>query len=263
MSTSYPSNLTDREWLCLRRHLPVRLFHRRWPRHSLRTVFDAIFYVLRAGCPWRYLPADFPPWQTAYDHFRRSRLCGIWQITLVALRRAERERIGRCPQPSAAIMDAQSVKTVEESARGSGYDGYKRIEGRKRHLLVDTLGLPLSIEVTPADTPAKAGALRLLPGLAPLVPRLRKIWADGAYTSGKLANWCKRYAGGELEIVGRAPDTMGFTAQPRRWAVERGFAWLVRNRRLRTDYERRLQTNATPIAVAFVRLLLRRLARRG
>lgn len=113
-------------------------------------------------------------------------------------------------------MDAQSVKTVEASARRSGYDGYKRIKGRKRHLLVDTLGLPRSIEVTPADTHDKAGALRLLSGLAPLVPRLRTIWADGAYTSRKLARWCKRYAGWELAIAGRAPDTMGFTVQPRR-----------------------------------------------
>src|SRR5438874_618319 len=119
MGTTYPSNLTDTEWTCLQRHLPTALMRRRWPRHSLRMVLDAIFYLLRTGCPWRYLPCDFPPWQTVYYHFRRFRLGGVWSVILTALRRAERERVGRDPQPSAAIMDAQSVKTVEESARSS------------------------------------------------------------------------------------------------------------------------------------------------
>ena len=157
-------------------------------------------------------------------------------------------------------MDAQSVKTVEESARGSGYDGHKRIKGRKRHLLVDTLGLPLSIEVTSADTHDKVGAWRLLAGLKPLVPRLAKIWADGAYTSQKLARWCKAYGGWDLEIVGRDREAEGFAVQPRRWVVERSFAWLVRNRRLRIDDDRKVQTSETLIEVTFIRLLLRRLA---
>ena len=266
MNTIYPSDLTDAEWSCLQSHLPKRLVRRRWPRHSLRTILDALFSLVRTGCPWRYLPRDFPPWQTVYYHFRRLRLRGIWHIILAAVHRAERERIGRDPQPSAAIMDAQSVKSVEESARGSGYGGHKRVYGRKRHLLVDTLGLPLSIEVTSADTHDKVGAWRLLAGLAPLVPRLKKIWADGAYTSRKLARWCEQYGGWDLEIVGRDPETPGFAVQPRRRVVEpgarwAGFAWLVRNRRLRIDDERRVQTSETLIEGAFIRLLLRRLAR--
>lgn len=256
----YPSDLTDAEWACLRRHLPAEIPRRRWPRHSLRRILDAIFYLLRTGCPWRFLPADFPPWQTVYYHFRRFRLTGVWHHLLAALRVAERRRIGKESQPSAAIMDAQSVKTVEESARISGYDGHKRIKGRKRHLLVDTLGLPLSISVTPASTHDTVGAWRLLAGLKPLVPRLAKIWADGAYTSEKLARWCGQYGGWELEIVGRDPDVQGFAVQPRRWVVERSFAWLVRNRRLRIDYERKVQTSETLIEVAFIRFLLRRLA---
>lgn len=134
MNTSYPSDLTDREWASLQRHLPERLLRRRWPRHSLRTIFDAIFYLLRTGCPWRYLPRDFPPWQTVYYHFRRLRLGGIWHLVLTDLRRAERERVERDPQPSAAIMDAQSVKSVEESASISGYDGHKRMGGRPKKL---------------------------------------------------------------------------------------------------------------------------------
>ena len=158
-------------------------------------------------------------------------------------------------------MDAQSVKTVEESARISGYDGHKRVKGRKRHLLVDTLGLPISIAVTSAGAHDTVGAWRLLAGLKPLVPRLAKIWADGAYTSGKLARWCKEYGGWDLEIVGRDPAVQGFAVQPRRWVVERSFAWLVRNRRLRIDYERKVQTSEALIEVAMIRLLVRRLAR--
>jgi putative transposase len=230
-------------------------------RHSLRRVFDAIFSLLRTGCPWRYLPCDFPPWQAVYYYFRRFRLDGLWSGILAALRRAERRRVGKQPQPSAAIMDAQSVKTVEESVSISGYDGHKRVKGRKRHLLVDTLGLPISISVTPADTHDTVGAWRLLAGLAPLVSRLKKIWADGAYTSGKLARWCEGYGGWELEIVGRDPEAQGFAVQPRRWVVERTFAWLVRNRRLRIDYERKVQTSEALIEVATIRILLQRLAK--
>jgi putative transposase len=261
MSTIYPSDLSDAEWDRLQCHLPERLTRRRWPRHTLRAVFDAIFSLLRTGCPWRYLPADFPPWQTVYYHFRRFRLTGVWPTLLAALRTDERQRVGRDPQPSAAIMDAQSIKSVEESALISGYDGHKRVKGRKRHILVDTLGLPISISVTPADTHDTVGARRLLAGLKPLVPRLAKLWADGAYTSKKLARWCKGYGGWDLEIVGRDPETQGFAVQPRRWVVERTFAWLVRNRRLRIDYERKVQTSETLVEVACIRLLLRRLAR--
>src|SRR5215469_11693411 len=141
MSTSYPSNLSDAEWECLQRYLPPQSKRGRPPIHSLRSIFDAIFYVLRTGCPWRYLPANFPPWQTVFYHFRRLRLKGTWFRLLTVLREAERERVGRNAQPSAAIMDAQSVKTVEESAGICGFDAHTCVKGRKRHILVDTLGL--------------------------------------------------------------------------------------------------------------------------
>jgi putative transposase len=261
MSAIYPTDLSDAEWECLKPYLPAKRPSGRPCGHPLRAILDAVFYLLRTGCPWRYLPRDFPPWQTVYYHFRRFRLTGVWSGILTALRHAERRRVGKDPQPSAAIMDAQSVKTVGESARSSGYDGHKRIKGRKRHLLVDTLGLPLSIEVTPADAHDTVGAWRLLAGLKPLVPRLTKIWADGAYTSGKLARWCEQYGSWDLEVVGRDPEAQGFAVQPRRWVVERSFAWTVRNRRLRIDYERKVQTSETLIEVAFIRLLIRRQAR--
>jgi putative transposase len=227
----------------------------------LRRILDAIFYIVRAGCAWRYLPSNFPPWQTALYHFRRFRLTGRWHLLYTALHRAERERVGRHPDPSAALMDSQSVKTVEESACIRGYDAHKGVRGRKRHLLVDTLGLPIACYVTPADVHDTVGARKLLAGLAFFVPRLKKIWADAAYRGEELANWCMQQGDGwELEVVERAPGMRGFSVQPRRWVVERSFAWLIRNRRLAKEYERTVQTSETLIQLAVTRLLLRRLA---
>jgi putative transposase len=258
MSTNYPSSLSDAEWAYLQRHLPITPSPGRPRTHSLREILDAIFYVLRTGCPWRYLPANFPAWQTVYYLFRRWRLQGRWFHVYCARHAAERERVGREADPSAAILDAQSVKTVEESARISGYDGGKQVKGRKRHLLVDTLGLPIAIYVTPADLSDPAGARKLLAGLAFRVPRPQKIWADAAYRGKDLADWCQQQGGWELEIVEREPGIRSFQAQPRRWVVERCFAWLSRNRRLAKDYERKAQTSETLIVIATVRLLLRR-----
>jgi putative transposase len=189
-------------------------------------------------------------------------LSGLWHLILKVLRAAERKRAGKDPQPTAAIMDSQSVKTTEESAHPSGYDAHKNVKGRKRHLLVDTLGLLLSIYVTSADIQDRGGAQYLLAGLKPFVPRLKKIWADGAYTGEKLAGWCEEQGEWELEIVERrSADTEGFVLLPHRWIVERTLGWLMRNRRLSKDYERLVQTSETFIEVAMIRLILRRLAR--
>jgi transposase len=257
----YPSDLADEEWACVQRYLPPLPVRGRPRTHSLRSILNAIFYVLRTGCAWRYLPCNFPPWQTVFYHFRRFQLKGTWHLLYTALHRAERERVRRNPEPSAAIMDSQSVKTDEESAHIRGYDAHKCVKGRKRHLLVDTLGLPLSIYVTPADVHDTVGARKLLAGLAPFVPRLQKIWADAAYRGKELAGWCKENGGWDLEVVERTQGVHGFSLQPRRWVVERCFAWLTRNRRLAKDYERRVQTSETLIEVATTRLLLRRWAR--
>jgi transposase len=127
--------------------------------HALHDIFDAIFYVLRSGCPWRMLPGDFPPWSTVYYHFfRRLRLSGLWHRAFAILRAAERKRVGKAPDASAAIVDSQSMKTPEEGAASNCYDAHKNLKGRKRHFLVDTLGLPLSVYVTPADVQDRAGA---------------------------------------------------------------------------------------------------------
>ncbi len=181
MSRGYPSDLTDTKWACAKRYLPPEPRRGRPRTHPLRRILDANYYVLRTGCPWRYLPTNFPAWQTVYYHFRQFRRKNTLHALYAALHRAERERVGRHPGPSAAVMDSQSVKTVEESARIRGCDAHKCIKGRKRHLLVDTVGLPVAWYVTPADLSDPQGARRLLGGLAYFVPRLKKIWADAAY----------------------------------------------------------------------------------
>lgn len=261
MSTRYPSDLTDAEWARLQRFLPRRPPQGQLRRHCLRIVFDALFYLLRTGRPWRYLPTNFPPWQTVYYHFRQFCRRGLWTHLYRELRVAERRRVGKDPHPSAAIMDSQSVKTVEESAGIRGYDAHKCVKGRKRHLLVDTLGLPICVYVTPADLHDAHGARRLLAGLHSFVPRLKKIWADAAYRGPELAVWCRAQGDWELEVVERTPGVPGFAVLPKRWVVERTFGWLSRARRLSKDYERMVQSSETLIEVAMIRLLVARLGR--
>jgi putative transposase len=192
-----------------------------------------------------------------------TKFTGIHQRSLALrsiLHRAERERVGRHPDPSAAILDSQSVKAVEESAHICGYDAHKRVKGRKRHLLVDTLGLPIISYVMPADVHDTVGARKVLVGLTYFAPRLKQIWTDAAYRGQELADRCQQQGGWDLEIVERDPGSRGFNVQPRRWVVERSFAWLCRNRRPAKDHERKVQTSETLLIRATVRLLLRRLA---
>lgn len=257
----YPTDLTDAEWYRLAPLLPPANTRGRTRKHPVREILDAIFYVVRGGCAWRLLPHDFPPWGTVYYWFRRWRLDGLWQRILVALRRATRQKEGREPEPSAAIMDSQSVRIAEESGFNKGYDAGKKVVGRKRHLLVGTSGLLLTGRVTPADTSDNRGARELLAGLAPLMPRMTLIWADSAYAGEKLRTWYQEHTGWRLEVVPRNSDSSTFEVLPRRWVVERSIAWLFRNRRLAKDYERKVQTSECWLKVAMIRLMLKRLGR--
>ncbi len=258
----YPTDLTDAEWAHLAPILPSAQPCGRPREHPVREILDAIFYVIRGGCAWRLLPHDFPPWGTVYYWFRRWRLDGLWQRILVALRRATREKEGRNPEASAAIMDSQSVRIAEESGGIKGYDAAKHVPGRKRHLLVDTSGLLLAGRVTPADTSDNRGARELLVGLAPLMPRMELVWADSAYAGEKLRKWCEEWTGWRLEIVSRTTGVSTFEVLPRRWVVERSISWIYRNRRLAKDYERKVQTSECWMKVAMIRLMLKRLGRK-
>jgi transposase len=268
----YDSDLTDKEYAILGPLLPKP--KRRGRRRSvvLHEILNAIFYILRGGVPWRMLPGDFPPWKTVFDYFRQWRLSGLWETINTALREQAREAMGRTPRPTASIIDSQSVKTTEMGGP-RGYDGGKKINGRKRHLVVDTQGLLLKAKVLPADQHDRPAAELVLAGLDRLFPEVRLLWADTAYRG--LAGWLGEQLGWALEITrhwwtgarvwvaaGQPPPERpaGFQVLKRRWVVERTFAWLGRNRRLSKDYERLCETTETWIYLAMTRLMLRRLS---
>jgi putative transposase len=269
----YTTTLTDAEWELVRPLLPPPPSTGHPRRHSLRTLLDAIFYAVRAGHAWRLLPREWPPWKTVYHYFRRWRLDGTWAAIHTALRESLRRRVGRDPQPSAAIIDSQSAKSSEQGGP-RGFDGGKQVSGRKRHVLVDTQGLLLKVVVHPANLHDRVGAKQVLRGLNIALPKLQRIWADQGY-AGALRTWTREQTGIELEVVypwwrqlqRYMPQTLeaigfarGFHVLPRRWVVERTFAWLGRYRRLSRDYERLAATTEVLILVAMSRLMLRRLA---
>jgi putative transposase len=236
----YRTDLSEVQWLILEPLLLAVLnpSGRGRPRPvELREIINAIFYVLRTGCAWRLLPHDFPAWQTVYGYFRRWRESGLWEKLNDALREQVRQQAEREREPSAAIMDSQSVKTAAVAGE-RGFDAGKKVKGRKRHILVDVLGLLLAVYVHPADIQDREGAKGLLArAKAKGFPRLQLIWADGGYSGLLLAVWALLTTGWLLTIVERAAGQVGFQVLPRRWVVERTLAWLGRYRRLSKDYE--------------------------
>lgn len=261
---AYQSDLKEQEWKWLKRYLPhpstvgSKGRPQEWPP---REIVNALLYLLRTGCQWRMLPHDLPPWQSVYYHYRQWRLSGVWEKINRLLGQEVRQADGREATPSAAIVDAQSVKTTLVKGQ-RGFDAGKKVNGRKRHIVVDTLGLLLLVLVTTGDVQDKTGGKQLLTNLRQRLslPRLQLLWADGGYGGQPFAEWVKRTCGWIWQVVKRNSALKGFQILPRRWVVERTFGWLNNYRRLSKDYEELTDSSETLIYLAMSRIMLRRLA---
>ena len=257
----YPSDLTDEEWGIVEPLLKeLDPYKTGRPREvDLREVLNAIFYLNKTGCPWRYLPKEFPDYRIVSYYYHRWVDKNVFEKINTAIHGQLRKEMGRNEQPSAAIIDSQTVKGTPESVEESGFDGGKVIKGRKRHIAVDTIGCVLVVVVHAANIHDSKGARRVLKALFSIVKTIKKIWADGGYRGADFIQWVKEQFDCVFEIVKREENVEGFQLLPRRWVVERTFAWLSRFRRLSKDYERKPTSSAGHVYVASIRLMLRRI----
>lgn len=256
----YASDLTDREWQLVRRFLPKPKRMGRPREVDLRVVLNAMLYLLATGCQWRALPKDFPPFTTVQYYFYAWRDTQLWRRINRALVERARRAVGRKPTPSAGVIDSQTVKTTE-SGGPRGFDPAKRMKGRKRHIVTDTEGWLLAVQVHAADIQDNHGAVPLLKAVRRRFARLRHLFADRVYRGPKLLNAISEVGRWTIEVVTRSQSVGTFKAEPRRWVIERTFAWFGRNRRLAKDFEQTIASAEAWIMLASIRVLSRRLAR--
>ena len=254
----YPTDLTDRQWDCIKQLIPPPKPGGRPRSLDMRQVINAMLYMVVSGVQWRMLPQEYPNWKSVYHYFRQWQKEGTWQRIHDTLRAQVRQKAGRHKHPTAGCLDSQSVKTTQIPGI-RGYDKGKQVNGRKRHLLVDTVGLLLAVVVTAASVSDPAGARLLFQRLGGGCKKLRRIWVDGGYR-GQLLTWVLLHCTFLLQPILRSDDHKGFVVLPRRWVVERTFAWLTQCRRLSKDYEVLPEASEAWIYIAMTRLMIRRLA---
>ena len=253
--SNYPTDLTEKQWQVIKNIVEPQERKRKTP---IREIVNAILYLGKSGCQWRMLPCDFAPWQTVYYYFRKWRLEGVWESLMHTLHALARKSAGRNASPCLGIIDSRSVKTSHHVDSDRGMDGHKRIKGRKEHIVVDTLGLPMAVKVHRANIHDSRGAMPALERLGRRFPRLAKILADGGYR-GRLGKWVKDTFGWDLEVATMSGGSHKKGGEaPKRWIVERTFAWLENYRRLTIDYEFLTATAEAMVQVIFIQIILKR-----